>query len=131
MILPAGAAHSAIGPSPLPASTPQLRRLHSTVLPKRALTNTPAQRAPRQGCDSKTPFEQFLPPGHWECLRLPRVWGVPLSMSRIRPENLDPEISDRWVAADVLFREEPDEEEDDEDEQEEDNEEDDDEGYSE
>ena len=57
-------------------------------------------------------------------------------MSRIRPENLDPEISDRWVAADVLFREEPDEEEDDEDEQEEDNEEedneeDDDEGYSE
>jgi hypothetical protein len=58
--------------------------------------------------------------------------GVPLSMSRIRPENLDPEISDRSAAADVLFREEPDEEEDEEeDEQEDDNEEDDDEGYSE
>jgi hypothetical protein len=53
-------------------------------------------------------------------------------MGRIRPENLDPEISDRSVAADVLFREEPEEEEEDEeDEQEEDNEEDDDEGYSE
>ncbi len=56
-----------------------------------------------------------------------------MSMGRIRPENLDPEISDRSVAADVLFREEPEEEEeeDEEDEQEEDNEEDNDEGYSE
>ena len=56
-----------------------------------------------------------------------------MGMNRIRPENLDPESSDRSVAADVLFfREEPDEEEDDEeDEQDGDNEEDDDEGYSE
>jgi hypothetical protein len=55
-------------------------------------------------------------------------------MSGIRPGNLDPELSDRSVAADVLFREEPDEEEDkedEEDEQDEDNDEDDDEGYSE
>ena len=53
-------------------------------------------------------------------------------MSRIRQENLDPEISDRSVAADVLFREEPDEEEDEERRnKDEDNEEDDDEGYSE
>jgi hypothetical protein len=52
-------------------------------------------------------------------------------MSRIRPETLDPEISNRSVAADVLFREEPDEEEDEEDEQDDGNEEDDDEGYSE
>jgi len=49
----------------------------------------------------------------------------------MRPENLDPEISDRSVAADVQFREEPDEEDEEEDEQDEDNEEDDDEGYSE
>jgi len=53
----------------------------------------------------------------------------------MRPENLDPEISDRSVAADVHFREEPDEEDEEEDEQDdeqdEDNEEDDDEGYSE
>ncbi len=34
--------------------------------------------------------------------------------SRIPPEYLDPETSDRWVAADVLVREEPDEEEDEE-----------------
>jgi hypothetical protein len=37
-------------------------------------------------------------------------------MSRIRPENLDPEISDRSVAADALLRQEPDEEDDEEDE---------------
>jgi hypothetical protein len=49
-------------------------------------------------------------------------------MSRIHAERLDSDTSDRSVAADVLFREEPDEEEDEEDE---DNEEDDDEGYSE
>src|SRR5437667_9014673 len=36
------------------------------------------------------------------------------AMSRIRPEYLDAETSDRWVAADVLVREEPDEEDDDE-----------------
>jgi hypothetical protein len=54
-----------------------------------------------------------------------------LDMSRIHAECLDSDTSDRSVAADVLFREEPDEEEDDEDEQDEDNEEDDDEGYSE
>ena len=52
-------------------------------------------------------------------------------MNRFIPENLDQDISDRSVAADVLFREEPDEEEEEEDEQDEDNEEDDDEGYSE
>ncbi len=49
----------------------------------------------------------------------------------MRPENLDPEISDRSVAADVHFREEPDEEDEEEDGQDEDNEEDDDERYSE
>jgi hypothetical protein len=52
-----------------------------------------------------------------------------------RSEYLDPETSDRSLAADVLVREEPDEEEDEEDEQDEDddNEEDDDDddGYSE
>ena len=35
-------------------------------------------------------------------------------MSRIRPEYLDADTSDRSVAADVLVREEPDKEEDDE-----------------
>jgi hypothetical protein len=52
-------------------------------------------------------------------------------MSRMGPENLDPEISDRAVAADVLFREEPGEEEEEEDDKAEDEEEEDDEGYSE
>jgi hypothetical protein len=55
-------------------------------------------------------------------------------MSRIRPEYLDPEASDRSVAADILVREEPAEEEEDEEDGEEedaDNKEDDDEGYSE
>jgi hypothetical protein len=51
-------------------------------------------------------------------------------MSRIR---LDADPSDRWVAGDVLVREEPDEEEDDEegDGEEKEGEEDDDKGYSE
>ncbi len=55
------------------------------------------------------------------------------AMSRIRPEHLNPETSDRWVAADVLVREEPDEEEDEEGdgEEKEGEEEEDDEGYSE
>ncbi|HLB87885.1 MAG TPA: hypothetical protein VJK29_09560 [Terriglobales bacterium] len=57
-------------------------------------------------------------------------------MSRIRAEYVDPETSDRPVAAHVLVREEPDEEEDEEDEQDEgkdDNDDDnkDDDGYSE
>ena len=56
-------------------------------------------------------------------------------MSRMRPANLDPEVSDRSVAADVLFREEPDEEEDEEEDEgdrKEDNEDEDtDDGYSE
>src|SRR5881227_910278 len=54
-------------------------------------------------------------------------------MRRTRPEYLDPKTSDRWVAADVLVREEPDEEEDEEGdgEEKEGEEEDDDEGYSE
>ena len=56
-----------------------------------------------------------------------------LGMSRIRPEYLDPETSDRSLAADVLVREEPDEDEDDEegDGEEKEGEEEDDEGYSE
>src|SRR5216110_2427940 len=62
-----------------------------------------------------------------------RVRGVPLGMRRTFPEYLDPETSDRWVAADVLVREEPDEEDDDEegDGEEKEGEEEDDEGYSE
>jgi len=58
-------------------------------------------------------------------------------MSRIRPECLDADCSDRSAQADVLLREEPDEEEDDEEDEgnvtddEADNEKDDDEGYSE
>ena len=54
-------------------------------------------------------------------------------MSRIHPECPDSDPYDRWVAADVLVREEPDEEEKDEEEDEEDNddEENDDDGYSE
>ncbi len=39
-------------------------------------------------------------------------------MSRIRTEYLDPQTSDRSVAADVLVREEPDEEEEDEEDEE-------------
>jgi len=38
--------------------------------------------------------------------------GVPLVMTRVRPENLDSDPSDRWAAADVLLRQEPDWEED-------------------
>jgi hypothetical protein len=59
--------------------------------------------------------------------------GVPLGMSRIRPEFLGPDHSDRSVAVDVLVREEPDEEEDEEDrgEEEDDDKEEDNEGYSE
>ena len=55
-------------------------------------------------------------------------------MSRIHPECPRSDASDRSVAANALFRQEPDEEEDEEDEedeQNEENEEDDDEGYSE
>jgi hypothetical protein len=57
-------------------------------------------------------------------------------MSRIRAEYVDPETSDRPVAAHVLVREEPDEEEDEEDEQDEgkddnDDDDEDDDGYSE
>jgi hypothetical protein len=40
--------------------------------------------------------------------------GVPLSMSRIHPECLDPVPSDRSVAADVRLRQEPNEDEDEE-----------------
>ena len=55
-----------------------------------------------------------------------------MGMRRTRPEYLDPKTSDRWVAADVLVREEPDEEEDEEgDGEEKEGEEEDDEGYSE
>jgi hypothetical protein len=43
-------------------------------------------------------------------LRCQRV-RVPLNMSRIHPECPDSDPYDRWVAADVLVRQEPDEEE--------------------
>jgi hypothetical protein len=55
-------------------------------------------------------------------------------MSGIRPENLDPELSDRSVALDVFLRQKPDEEEEDEEEDggsEKDDDEDDEDGYSE
>jgi hypothetical protein len=61
-------------------------------------------------------------------------YGVPLDMHRMRPEHLEPEISDRSVAADVLAREEPDEEEEEEEEdngEADDNEDDEQDGYSE
>ena len=54
-------------------------------------------------------------------------------MSRIHPENLDPDPSDRSVAAGVLLRQEPDEEEDEEEDEGDDKEDDDgdeDDGYS-
>jgi hypothetical protein len=44
--------------------------------------------------------------------------GVPLGISRIYPECLDSDPSDRSVAANVLFRQEPNEEEEDEEEDE-------------
>src|SRR6266700_2429336 len=47
-------------------------------------------------------------------VRCQRIRGVPLGMRRTRPEYLDPKTSDRWVAPDVLVREEPAEEEDEE-----------------
>jgi len=61
-----------------------------------------------------------------------RVRGVPLGMSRIRPECHDSEPSDRSMAADVLVREEPDDEEEDEenDREEGDDDDEEDEGYS-
>ena len=43
-------------------------------------------------------------------LRCQRV-RVPLNMSRIHPECPGSDPSDRWIAADVLVRQEPDEEE--------------------
>ena len=58
-------------------------------------------------------------------------YGVPLNMSRIRPECID---LDHSVAADVLLRKEPDDEEEEEDdgkEKDDDDNEGDDEGYSE
>jgi hypothetical protein len=55
--------------------------------------------------------------------------------TRIRPEYLEADASDRSVAADILVREEPDDEEDEQDEEDDDNGEDDDDseddGYSE
>jgi hypothetical protein len=66
--------------------------------------------------DSALAFEQFLPPGNWDCLRLQRARGVPLDMSRIHPECRGSDRSDRSVAADVLLRQEPDEEADEEEE---------------
>ena len=61
--------------------------------------------------------------------------SVPLNMSRIHPECPDSDPYDRWVAADVLVRQEPDEEEEEEDEDDgkDDNDDDDatDDGYSE
>ena len=57
--------------------------------------------------------------------------SVPLSMSRIRSQYLDPDRADRSVAVDVLLREEPEEEDDEEEDDDDDDKEDDDEGYSE
>ena len=58
-----------------------------------------------------------------------------LGMSRIRPEKPGPESTDRSVAAEVRFREEPDEEEDEEEDEDDrkkdDEDEDTDDGYSE
>jgi hypothetical protein len=51
-------------------------------------------------------------------------------MSRIRPQCLDADCSDRSVSADVLLRQEPDEEEDEGDRKEGDDDEEDDGGYS-
>ena len=65
---------------------------------------------------------------------LPRLRGVPLSMSRIYSECADSAPSDWAVVADVVVREEPDEEEDEEEDEgdgKEDDDEDDDDGYSE
>ena len=60
------------------------------------------------------------------------VQGVPLIMRRIGPQFLDPDSSDRPVAADILLRGEPDEEEEEEEEDEGDGKDDtDDDGYSE
>jgi hypothetical protein len=53
-------------------------------------------------------------------------------MSRIHPECPDSDPSDRWVAAAIVLREEPDEEEDEEEDERDDKEDDDgDDGYSE
>ena len=59
--------------------------------------------------------------------------GIPLSMSRMKSESLNPEPFSRSLAANVLVREEPDDEEDEEDDgkEEDDEDEEDDEGYSE
>ena len=62
------------------------------------------------------------------------VRGVPLGISRIRPDCLDSETVDRAAAADVLVREEPDDEEEDEENDREEGDDDgreDDDGYSE
>ena len=64
------------------------------------------------------------------------VRGVPLGMSRIHRECPDPDSSGRSVAANVLFRQEPEEEEEDEEEdkgdgKEDDEDDDNDDGYSE
>jgi hypothetical protein len=56
------------------------------------------------------------------------VQGVPLGMSRMRPECPDSAPSDRSVAADALFRQEPEEEEDEEGDGKDDDDDDDDEG---
>ena len=77
----------------------------------------------------------LLPPGHWECLRLPRRTRRSIGdMSRIHPECPDSDPSDRSVAADVVLRQEPDEEDEEEDEgdgKEDDDNDDKDDGYSE
>ena len=62
-----------------------------------------------------------------------RARGVPLSMSRIQPEFLNADPSDRSLGTNVLVRDEPDDEEDEEDDgkEEDDKYKEDDEGYSE
>jgi len=60
--------------------------------------------------------------------------GLPLVMSRIRPERFDSDPCDRLASADLVVRQEPDEEDEEEDEgddAEDNNDDDDDDGYSE
>jgi len=78
-------------------------------------------------------FEQFLPPEHRECLRLPRSTRRTIGHEQNTSRRPDSDPSDRSVAADVLLRQEPDEdeEEDEGDGKEDDDDDDKDEGYSE
>ena len=69
------------------------------------------------------------------CVVLMRWRGVLLGMHQMNPDYLDPDFSDRFVTADILLRQEPDEENEEEDEgdnkEKEKDDEESDEGYSE